>query len=104
VVRPWDRKAWFESSKRGHWRYVDAIGTPHLRPCLSEFKFVDASIAAFVDELKDKGLYESTLIRDPLPSMGQSPIDPLALHTPQKKNGNHAGHAASPKARLYSSL
>lgn len=42
---------------------------------LDEIKFVDASIAAFVDELKEKGLYDSTLIVITA-KHGQSPIDP----------------------------
>src|ERR1700723_2638441 len=41
--------------------YLDAAGTPS-EALLGEIKYVDASIAAFVDELKDKGLYDSTLI------------------------------------------
>ena len=41
--------------------YLDAAGTPS-DPLLSEIRFVDASIAAFVEELKDKGLYDSTPI------------------------------------------
>ncbi len=53
--------------------YLDAAGTP-TAALLSEFKFVDASIAAFVDELKDKGLYDSTLIVITA-KHGQSPID-----------------------------
>jgi len=54
--------------------YLDAAGTPGPA-LLSEFKFVDASIDAFVDELKKKGLYDSTLIVITA-KHGQSPIDP----------------------------
>jgi len=54
--------------------YLDAAGTPSA-PLLDEFKFVDASIAAFVTELKTKGLYNSTLIVITA-KHGQSPIDP----------------------------
>ena len=54
--------------------YLDAAGTP-TPALLDEFKFVDASIAAFVEELKDKGLYDSTLIVITA-KHGQSPIDP----------------------------
>src|SRR6202011_5487604 len=64
--------------------YLDATGTP-TAALLDEFKFVDASIAAFVDELKDKGLYDSTLIVITA-KHGQSPIDP-SRYIPQKKNG-----------------
>ena len=64
--------------------YLDAAGTPS-GALLDEFRFVDASIAAFVDELKDKGLYDSTLIIITA-KHGQSPIDP-ALYKPQTKIG-----------------
>jgi hypothetical protein len=54
--------------------YLDAAGTPS-EALLGEFKFVDASIGAWVDELKEKGLYDSTLIVITA-KHGQSPIDP----------------------------
>jgi hypothetical protein len=54
--------------------YLDAAGTP-TAALLSEFKFVDASIAAWVKELKARGLYDSTLIVITA-KHGQSPIDP----------------------------
>jgi hypothetical protein len=54
--------------------YLDAAGTPS-EALVGEFKFVDASIGAFVDELKEKGLYDSTLIVITA-KHGQSPIDP----------------------------
>jgi len=64
--------------------YLDATGTPSPA-LLDEFKFVDASIGAFVDELKDKGLYDSTLIVITA-KHGQSPIDPNR-YVPQTKLG-----------------
>jgi hypothetical protein len=64
--------------------YLDAAGTPSPA-LLDEFKFVDASIGAFVDELKDKGLYDSTLIVITA-KHGQSPIDPNR-YVPQTKLG-----------------
>ena len=64
--------------------YLDAAGTPSAA-LLGEFAFVDASIAAFVDELKDKGLYNSTLIVITA-KHGQSPIDP-SRYVPQTKVG-----------------
>ena len=64
--------------------YLDATGTP-TAALLDEFKFVDASIGAFVDELKDKGLYDSTLIVITA-KHGQSPIDPNR-YVPQTKLG-----------------
>jgi hypothetical protein len=54
--------------------YLDAAGTPGAA-LLTEFQFVDASIGAFVKELKAQGLYESTLIVITA-KHGQSPIDP----------------------------
>ncbi len=54
--------------------YLDAAGTPGAA-LFSEFQFVDASIAAFVSELKKQGLYDSTLIVLTA-KHGQSPIDP----------------------------
>src|SRR5579864_8232407 len=54
--------------------YLDAAGTPSAA-LLNEFQFVDASIAAFVSELKKRGLYDSTLIVITA-KHGQSPIDP----------------------------
>ena len=52
--------------------YLDAAGTP-TAVLLGEIQFVDASIGAFVNELKAQGLYDSTLITA---KHGQSPIDP----------------------------
>ena len=64
--------------------YKDAAGTPS-DALLDEFKFVDASIGAFVSELKKRGLYDSTLIVITA-KHGQSPIDPMR-YVPQLKNG-----------------
>jgi hypothetical protein len=54
--------------------YLDAAGTP-TEALLGEIKFVDASIGKFVEELKAKGLYDSTMIVITA-KHGQSPIDP----------------------------
>ena len=64
--------------------YLDAAGTP-TPALLGEFKFVDASIGAFVNELKKQGLYDSTLIVITA-KHGQSPIDPTR-YVPQAKVG-----------------
>ena len=64
--------------------YLDAAGTPSAA-LLDEIKFVDASIGAFVDELKDKGLYGTTMIVITA-KHGQSPIDPM-LYKRQTKIG-----------------
>lgn len=54
--------------------YLDAAGTPSSA-LLSEFQFIDDSIGAFVNKIKDRGLYESTLIIITA-KHGQNPIDP----------------------------
>jgi Type I phosphodiesterase / nucleotide pyrophosphatase len=54
--------------------YLNAAGTPSAE-LLDEFKFVDASIGAFVNQLKARGLYDTTLIVITA-KHGQSPIDP----------------------------
>jgi hypothetical protein len=64
--------------------YLDAAGTPSAA-LLEEFKFVDSSMGAFVNELKARGLFESTLIVITA-KHGQSPIDPTR-YVPQLKNG-----------------
>ncbi|MFZ0863485.1 MAG: alkaline phosphatase family protein [Candidatus Sulfotelmatobacter sp.] len=64
--------------------YLDAAGTPSAA-LLDEFKFVDASIGAFVRELKARGLYDSTLIVITA-KHGQSPIDP-SRYVAQTRNG-----------------
>jgi hypothetical protein len=80
--------------------YLDAAGTP-TAALLSEFQFVDASIAAFVSELKKQGLYDKTLIVITA-KHGQSPIDP-SLYVRQTINGTSPAalisnqlHAAMP--------
>ena len=54
--------------------YLDAQATPSAA-LFNEFQFVDASIGAFVKELKKQGLFDSTLIVITA-KHGQSPIDP----------------------------
>ncbi len=54
--------------------YTDALGTPSPS-LLSEIAFADSSIGKFVLNLKEQGLYESTLIIITA-KHGQSPIDP----------------------------
>jgi len=73
-----------EASNNTTGGYLDATGTPSAA-LLDEFKFVDASIAAWVSELKAKGLLESTLIVITA-KHGQSPIDP-ARYVAQTRNG-----------------
>ena len=66
--------------------YLDAAGTPGAS-LLSEFKFVDRAIGKMIVELKDKHLFESTLVI--LTSKhGQSPIDPNRYSAVPGKNNN----------------
>jgi hypothetical protein len=64
--------------------YKDAAGTPS-DALLEQFKFVDSSIAEFVNELNTRGLSASTLIVVTA-KHGQSPIDPTR-YVPQLKTG-----------------
>ena len=73
-----------EASNNTTGGYLDAAGTPSAA-LLDEFKFVDASIGAFVNELKAKGLFDSTLIVITA-KHGQSPIDP-SRYVPQTRAG-----------------
>jgi hypothetical protein len=80
--------------------YLDAAGTP-TATLLNEFQFVDASIGAFVKELKKQELYDSTLIVITA-KHGQSPIGP-SLYVRQTINGTSPAtlisnqlHAAMP--------
>jgi hypothetical protein len=63
-----------EKSNNTKGGYLDATGTPS-EALLGDMKFVDASIGAFVNELKARHLYDSTLIVITA-KHGQSPIDP----------------------------
>ena len=65
--------------------YLDAAATP-TDALLDEFKFVDASIGAFVKELKKQKLYDSTLIVITA-KHGQSPIDPFLYKRQAGSNG-----------------
>ncbi len=57
--------------------YLDALATPSPA-LLGEIKFVDESIGRMIEELKEKGLFDSTLIVISA-KHGQSPIDPHRL-------------------------
>ncbi len=76
-----------EGSTKGG--YLDAAGTPGPS-LLSEIQFADEAIGRFVEELKDHGKYESTLIVITA-KHGQSPIDPnLYFPIPGKTNNGKA--------------
>jgi hypothetical protein len=73
-----------EASNNTKGGYLDAAGTP-TDALLGEIKFVDASIGAWVSELKSQGLYSSTLIVITA-KHGQSPID-SSRYVSQEING-----------------
>jgi hypothetical protein len=78
--------------------YTDAQGTP-TAALFSEIQFVDAAIGEMVQELKDKGLYDSTLLIVTA-KHGQSPIDPHLYQAVPGKNSN----GTSPATLLASML
>jgi len=78
--------------------YLDAMGTPTAE-LLDEIQFVDVSIGKMVSELKDKGLYESTLIIITA-KHGQSPIDPNRFFPIP----GHSGSNGESPANLLASL
>ena len=73
-----------ESGTRGG--YLDAAGTP-TTSLLSEIEFVDDAIGQMIDQIKDRGLWESTLIVVTA-KHGQSPIDPNLYDAIPGKNNN----------------
>jgi hypothetical protein len=78
--------------------YVDAAGTP-APELLGEIEYVDAAIGQMIDNLKDQGLYDSTLVVITA-KHGQSPIDPHRfLPIP-----GHSGTNGTTPATLLASL
>jgi hypothetical protein len=66
--------------------YTDAQATP-TASLLEEIKFVDASLGEMISELKDRGLYDSTLFIVTA-KHGQSPIDPNRYQAVPGKTSN----------------
>jgi len=75
-----------ESSNDTTGGYLDAQGTP-TTALLGEIQFVDASIGQMISELKDRGLYDSTLFIITA-KHGQSPIDPNRYQAVPGKTSN----------------
>ncbi len=73
--------------------YVDAAGTPTAE-LVGEIQFVDASIGEWVNELRSKGLFDSTLIIITA-KHGQSPIDPNRFFPIPGPNGNNGTSPAN---------
>jgi hypothetical protein len=79
--------------------YLDAAGTPS-DSLLGEVEFVDDAIGQMVLKIKDRGLYESTLIIITA-KHGQSPIDPnLFFPIP----GHHTSNGLSPATLISNQL
>ncbi len=78
--------------------YVDAYGTPSTE-LLGEILFVDAAIGQFVQELKNRGLYDSTLMVVTA-KHGQSPIDPTRFFPIPGKSGTNGQSPANIIAAL----
>ena len=78
--------------------YVDAAGTPTTE-LLREIEYVDASLGQMVSELKDQGLYDSTLIVITA-KHGQSPIDPHRFFPIPGHSGNNGESPANILASL----
>jgi len=81
-----------------HGGYTDSIGTPSAS-LLQEIEFVDNSIGMMVSELKNQGLYDSTMIVITA-KHGQSPID-LARFFPIP---GHSGLNGKAPSTIVSSL
>ncbi|HEY6491623.1 MAG: alkaline phosphatase family protein [Terracidiphilus sp.] len=85
-----------EGSTKGG--YMDAAGTP-AASLLSEIEYVDDSIGEMVNKIKDRGMYENTLIIITA-KHGQSPIDPNLYQAVPGK----AGSGMSPATIISNSL
>ncbi len=78
--------------------YLDGAGTP-TDNLFSEIGFVDASIGEMVSRLKDRGLFDSTLIVITA-KHGQSPIDPNRFFPIPGPSGNNGETPANLIASL----
>ncbi|MBV8867783.1 MAG: alkaline phosphatase family protein, partial [Acidobacteriaceae bacterium] len=78
--------------------YLDGAGTPSDN-LFSEIGFVDASIGEMVSELKNRGLFESTLIVITA-KHGQSPVDPNRFFPIPGPSGNNGESPANLIASL----
>ena len=82
--------------------YLDAAGTP-TDGLLSEIEYVDDSVGQMVIKLKDRGLYESTLVII-TSKHGQSPIDPNALDRIPGKTSNGLSPATLISNQLHAAM
>jgi hypothetical protein len=91
-----------ESSGPGKGGYLDAAGTP-TGNLLSDIEFADDAIGEMVMKLKDRGLYESTLIIITA-KHGQSPIDPNAYDAVPGKTSNGLSPATVISNQLHAAM
>jgi Type I phosphodiesterase / nucleotide pyrophosphatase len=91
-----------ENSGPGKGGYLDAAGTPTAN-LLSDIEFADDSIGEMVMKLKDRGLYESTLIIITA-KHGQSPIDPNAYDAVPGKTSNGLSPATLISNQLHAAM
>lgn len=89
-----------EGSTRGG--YLDAAGTP-TDSLLSEIEYVDDSVGQMLMKLKDRGLYESTLVII-TSKHGQSPIDPNAYQAVPGKTNNGLSPATLISNQLHAAM
>ena len=82
--------------------YLDAAGTP-TDGLLSEIEYVDDSVGQMVIKLKDRGLYESTLVII-TSKHGQSPIDPNAVDRIPGKTSNGLSPATLISNQLHAAM
>ena len=82
--------------------YLDAAGTP-TDGLLSEIEYVDDSVGQMVMKLKDRGLYESTLVII-TSKHGQSPIDPNAVDRIPGKTSNGLSPATLISNQLHAAM
>lgn len=82
--------------------YLDAAGTP-TENLYSEIRFVDDNIGKMVMSLKDRGLYESTLVIITA-KHGQSPIDPNAWFPIPGKTNNGTSPATLISNQLHAAM
>lgn len=89
-----------EGSTRGG--YLDAAGTP-TDSLLSEIEYVDDSVGQMLMKLKDRGLYESTLVIITA-KHGQSPVDPNAYYAVPGKTNNGLSPATLISNQLHAAM
>lgn len=82
--------------------YLDAAGTP-TATLMGEIQFVDDAIGEMVNKIKDRGLYESTLIIITA-KHGQSPIDPNLYQATPGKSSNGLSPATLISNQLHAAM